>query len=139
MKKIVIIAMVAALVLATGSAVYAFGPGKHFGNANVDIEKVKKFQKETLSTRDNLMIKKLEVHQEYSKEKPNLDRIATLKKEIIDLRTKIQKSAEANGLPAYGKGYKTAGRGMKGGKTGHGIMGKGMMQGNCPMAPQTNN
>ncbi len=142
MRNILIIVMVAALVFAIGSAVYAFGPGggmHYFADPNVDIAKVKKFQKETAGLRDELVVKKLEVRQEYGKEKPNLDRIAALKKEIIDLHTKIQKSAEANGLPAYGVKHKMAGRGMKNGKTGHGIMGKGMMQGNCPMSPQTNN
>lgn len=134
MKNIVIMVMTAALVFAIGSAVYAFGHGdgmNYLADSKVDIDKVKKFQKETLNLRDDLIVKKLEVRQEYSKEKPNLDRIATLKKEIIDLHTKIQKSAEANGLPAYG-----AGHGMKGGKMGRGIMGKGMMQGNCPMLSQ---
>jgi cell division protein YceG involved in septum cleavage len=134
MKNIIIVMMVAALVFAIGSAVYAFGNGDgmhYFADQKVDIDKVKKFQKETSTLRDELIVKKLEVRQEYSKEKPDLDRIATLKKGIIDLHTKIQKSAEANGLPAYG-----AGHGMKGRKMGHGIMGKGMMQGNCPMLSQ---
>lgn len=136
MKKFLIIGIAAALALTIGSAVYAFGHGggmHYFADPNIDVEKVKKFQKETLNLRDELVVKKLEVRKEYSKEKPNLDRVAALKKEIIDLHTKIQKSAEANGLPAYGRGYKA---GMKGNRTSHGIMGKGMMQGTCPMISQ---
>jgi hypothetical protein len=54
--------------------------------------------------RDEMMVKRLEVRNEFSKEKPDQSRIATLQKEMIDLRTKIQESAQKNGLPNWGQG-----------------------------------
>ncbi len=121
MKRSILIALTAILILAVGATVYARGPWGYGGwdymdMSGVDIEKVKKFQKETLSLRDELHIKKLELGQEYNKEKPDLDRIAQLRKEIIDLQTRIQKIASSYGLPTVGPG-------------GCGRMGRGSMMG----------
>lgn len=121
MKRLTLIALAAILILGLGASVYARGPWGYGGwdyrdMSEVDIEKVKKFQKETLSLRDELHIKKFELRQEYDKDKPDLDRIAQLKKEIIDLQTRIQKIASSYGLPAKGLG-------------GCGRMGRGPMMG----------
>lgn len=121
MKRLILIALAAILILGIGATVYARGPWAHGGwdcwdMNGVDIEKVKKFQKETLNLRDELHIKKLELRQEYDKEKPDLDRIAQLRKEIIDLQTRIQKIASRYGLPAMCPGCGRMGRGpMMGG------------------------
>lgn len=109
MKRVILITLSVLLILGLGASVYARGPWGYGGwdysdMSGVDIEKVKKFQKETLSLRDELHIKKLELRQEYDKEKPDLDRIAQLRKEIIDLQTRIQKIASSYGLPAMGPG-----------------------------------
>ncbi|MFN3396500.1 MAG: hypothetical protein ACK4Z9_06880 [Thermodesulfovibrionales bacterium] len=125
MKRLILIALSAILILGIGATVYARGPWGDGGWAcmdmsGLDIEKVKKFQKETLNLRDELHIKKLELRQEYDKEKPDLDRIAQLRKEIIDLQTRIQKIASSNGLPAMGPGCGRMGRGHMMGGMRHG-------------------
>jgi hypothetical protein len=115
--------LVAGLILV--SAVYAHFPGKGYRSGwfcNADIESVEKFQKDTLPLRDELITKRFEIRKEYNKEKPDSDRIATLEKEIIDIKTKIRKKAEEAGLPAW-----------KGGKIGHGkMMGRGIRGAGCP-------
>jgi hypothetical protein len=104
MRKGVIVVLIAAAALVFVSAVYAHPPGN--GNCicrsgNVDTEAVKKFQKETLSFRDELITRKLDLHKEFSKRTPDRDRIAALQKEIIDIRTKIMKKADESGVPKY--------------------------------------
>lgn len=87
------------------SAVYAYFPGGGFGSCvsrfeNTDIETVKKFQRETLQMRDEMITKRLELPKEFSKENPDRDRIATLRKELVDIRTKIFKKSDEMRLPA---------------------------------------
>jgi hypothetical protein len=84
------------VVLIMGT-VYAFGyRGPSGTNAcqNLDLEKVKQFQKETQSQRDEMMTKKLELRKEYGKEAPDDKRINALKQEIRDLRISIQQAAD---------------------------------------------
>ncbi len=119
MKKIGLIVLAGLLLLGLGATVYARGPWAggmrgDFDMKGVDIEKIKQFQKETLSLRDELHIKKLELRAEYGKDKPDLERIAQIRKDIIDLQTKIQKIATKYNLPAWG------GWGMQGGAMHHG-------------------
>jgi|GEM_PF-947009 len=130
MKKIGLLVLAGLLLLGLGATVYARGPWAggmcgDFDMKDVDIEKVKQFQKETLSFRDELHIKRLELRAEYGKDRPDLDRIAQLRKDIIDLQTKIQKIATKYNLPAWG------GCGMQGGAMHHG-RGMGMRCG-CSM------
>lgn len=124
MRKAMIIGLAAVIALVViGGAVYAHGPwGYGMGcSTGANVENVKKFQKETLSLRDELLTKRLELQNEYSKPEPNYDRIATLRKDIVDIQTKIQTTADKYGLPAFGTGM------------GHGMMGRGMMMGmGCP-------
>lgn len=127
MKKTLIVALVVATALVVGGVVYAHGPwghgmgyGMNFGGA-VNIENLKGFQKETMAMRDDLITKRLELQNEYSKPQLDYERIGTLRKEIVDLQTKIQAAAEKYGLP-HNTGY-----GMR-----HGMMGKTMMGHNCP-------
>lgn len=127
MKKIALIVVVTVMVVLAGSAVYAFGPGGGCGTCfmggpntttPIDIEKAKKFQQETVSHREQMWLKKIEIQNEYSKPTPDLNRIAALQKEMIDIRTQIQTAAQKNGLPAMGPG-------MKGGMKGGNMMGGG--------------
>ena len=90
--------------------------------AGTNVETMKKFQKETLALRDELMTKNLELRNEYSKSVPDTGRIATLRKEIIDLETKIQNIADKYNMTSYGR--------MGGMMMGSGMMGGGM---DCPM------
>lgn len=116
-----------------GGPGYGMGPGMMYGagpgaGKAVDIEKFKQFQKETSGLRDDMHLKMLELRNEFTKEKPDEDRISTLQKELIDLRTKIHKAADKAGIEGMGRG--------RGGKRGWGRgMGPGMMgggPGNCP-------
>jgi len=115
-----------------GGPGYGMGPGMMYGygaggtGKAVDIEKFKKFQKETSGLRDDMHLKMLELRNEYSKEKPDEDRIATLQKELIDIRTKIHKAADKAGIAEEGRGWGGR-RGFGGRGFGPGMMGPGMM------------
>ncbi len=124
MKKRLMVLLVAVLTLLLSGIALAWWGDMWEG---ADVEKVKKFQKETLSLRDELITKRLELRKEFESEKPDWQRIAQLRKDIIDIQTKIQEIATKYDLPFdYG---------MKGGKKHrmrHGMMGgcgMGMMDG----------
>ena len=91
---------------------YERGAGDCY-QADVDPETMAKFQKETLSLRDELIMKRLELNQEYDKDTPDADRIAQLRKDMIDVQTKIQKVADTYDIEAGGQGRRAA-RGGKG-------------------------
>jgi len=128
MRNGVIVSLVLSTFLLIGSAVYAYCPGGYgaclsrFDTAN--LEKVKAFQKETLQLRDEFMTKKLELCHEYGKPSPDRQRIASLQKEVIDIRAQIHQKADESGLPLQGCG-----------KIGKRMMGrKMMMRGHeCPV------
>lgn len=122
MKKAVVIGLIIVIGLLFVSAVYAWWGGYGRGT---NIENVKKFQKETLSLRDELMTKQFELQDEYSKPVPDTNRIAALRKEIIDLQAKIQAIAEKYGISVWGP------TGMMSGM-GYGMM-MGPMMDMCPM------
>jgi len=101
MRKGVIVNLIAAAVLILVSAVYAHWPEGGYSTCrfqNADLDSVKKFQKETLPLRDELITKRFEIRKEFSKAKPDRGRIAAIKKEIIDIRTKIQQKADETGV-----------------------------------------
>ena len=107
MKRVSVVAMAVVMAIFCATAFgWAQGYGPRSGAAvqTTDINALKAFQKETLPLRDEMMVKRAEIRNEYAQAKPNLERIATLQKEMIDLRTKIQVAAEKNGLPAWGPG-----------------------------------
>lgn len=137
MKRIVAVIAVTAVVLVVGGVAFAqigggrgpgsgcaYGAGYNGANGNINIESLKKFQKETQAQRDDLMIKRAELANEYAKATPDTTKIADLRKQMTDLQAKIQQAAEKNGLPAMGQGR------------GQGRMGSGMMMGagqnGCP-------
>ena len=153
MKKVWLVGLVAALgfglvgtwVHAGGGMGYGCGPcgGNGYGQTTgkaVDVNALRAFQKETLPLRDEMMAKRVEIRNEYAKEKPDQNRIGTLQKEMIDLRTKIQTVAEKQGLPAAGFGPGMMGRGMGNGpgmmgghgRGGQGFGGQGRGYGNGP-------
>jgi len=111
MKKVFVVALVVAVGFSLGGMAYAgwgggFGPG--YGN-QVDVKALRSFQKETLPLRDELIARRAEIQTEYTKENPDQNRIATLQKEMIDLRTKIQDSARKQGLSDRGPGWMAGG------------------------------
>ena len=130
MKRTAMVIAVALVALVAAGAAFAQmgGPGMGYGRGNygagpdgqVNVENLKKFQKETQSLRDDLMTKRAELQNEYAKQTPDTARVADLRKQMIDIQAQIQKAAEKNGLPAWGQGY------------GRGRMGRGMMSGSGP-------
>lgn len=101
MKRKTIIGLVVVLGIVLLCAVYASGQRGSSGVSacqNADIEKVKQFQKETLSLRDELVTKRLELRKEYGQPAPDSGRISTLKQEIRDLRVNIKKAADKYGV-----------------------------------------
>jgi hypothetical protein len=135
MKRTIAIIVVAAVTLIGAGLAFAQmgggrGPGAgcncgggYYGAiGTVNVENLKKFQKETLSMRDELIANRAELANENAKPDPDETRVADLRKQMIDTRAKIQKVREKYGLPARQQGF---GRGM----------GRGMMavSGNgCP-------
>jgi hypothetical protein len=101
MTRKVAIGIALALTVLGGTVVYAGmgcnGGAGMFGD-NPDIEKVRTFQKETLTDRDEMMIKRLELKQELAQKSPDKVKVEALRKEMIDLRTKLQNSANKIGL-----------------------------------------
>jgi len=130
MKKVLVAALVVAVGFSLGGMVctaWGAAPGPAYGT-KVDVNALRSFQKETLPLRDELIAKRAEIQTEYAKENPDWNRIATLQKEMVDLRTKIQSTARAKGLSdrGYGPGY---GRGRGGWMMGRGGYGPGFKTG----------
>ncbi len=134
MKKGVVVGLAVATGLLLTGVAYAWGPwggcgyGMGYGasyRGSANVQSVERYQKETLSLRDELMTKYAELQNEQSKPVPDTNRIATLRKEIVDLQTRIQDSADKYGVPAWGP---TGGM-MARGTTGPGSMGAW----GCPM------
>lgn len=121
MKRIIGGVVMAAVVLVGGAALAAsdppgpgYGPGRHSGASAASM---KKFQKETLGLRDELATKRIDLQEEYDKPESDSARIASLKKEIVDIEAKIQVSADKYGVRSWGRGH---GRGMMTGWDGQG-------------------
>ncbi len=135
MKKVTGMVMAVMVVFVSASSAFAWwdGPGMGYGPGSysgANAETMKKFQKETFSLRDELMTKQLDLQAEYEKPVPDTARIASIRKDIIDIQAKIQVVADKHGVPAWGSG---SGGGMM---MGRGMMGRGMMMGAgcpCPM------
>jgi len=110
MKRITYGALAAAVMLTAGVAV-AHDPssssGDHTGASSAS---VRKFQKETLALRDELAAKRVDLREENNKPEPDSARISSLRKDIVDLETKIQSAADKYGVGAWGRGH------------GHGMM-----------------
>lgn len=133
MKKVMIFLIITSLLILSGIAyarhMHGMGPMTK-NEPSVDIDNIKKFQKETLSLRDDLITKKLELRKEYNKPERDYNQIATLKKEIVDLKTKIEAIADKYGI----KNTKRMGPRMMDGMGSSGMMKGGMMSGcPCPM------
>lgn len=124
MKKL---AVTVAVILAVGlvsTGVYAAWQG--WGPAGqVDVKAFRQFQKETLPLRDEAMAKKLELRNEYAKEKPDQKQIVKLQNEIVALHRQIQDAAGKQGLPAWGPGTGGGYGGRMMGYGGRGYGGKG--------------
>ena len=119
-KQVAVI--VAGLLALAGTALAGpwGGCGGSVQGTPVSVDAVKKFQDETTALRNEMMLKKVELRNEYFKQPADTAKVATLTREMFDLRTKISTIAASNGLSGPG------GCGM-GGKMGMG-RGMGMMR-----------
>lgn len=132
MKKVTGMIFAVMMVLVSAGVAFACWDGSGAGcgqgySRGVNAESMKKFQKESLGLRDDLMVRQIELQAEY--DKPALDRarIASIKKDIIDIQAKIQVVADKHGIPAGGPGSRG---GMMAGRGGRGTM-MGA-EGSCP-------
>lgn len=81
----------------------------------VNLEEVKKFQDETTAFRNEMMLKKAELRNEYLKQPVDTSKVAKITEEMTALQTKITASAASHGLPGAGNGCgmgKGMGRGI---------------------------
>jgi hypothetical protein len=112
MKEIMTGALVAAVVLTAGVALAQSGPGAGPGGGRywgASAASVKKFHKETLALRDELAAKRIDLQEAYDQPEPDQARIASLRKDIVDIEAKIQVVADKYGVRQWSHGY---GRGM---------------------------
>ncbi|BCS51912.1 hypothetical protein [Geobacter sp. SVR] len=91
---------------------WGYGGGMVAQGTPVSVEAVKKFQDETTTLRNEMMLKKVELRNEYLKQPVDAGRVATLTKEMTDLQAKITTIATSNGLPGPGGGGCGMGCGM---------------------------
>lgn len=91
------------------------------GAGEVDPEKVMQFRKDTLPLRDELWGKKLELSREYKKDQPDMQMVEKLRKDMVEIQTRIDRVASDHGLTnwggkgasrgGYGRGYGDCPRG----------------------------
>ncbi len=102
MKKTMVMGVVVLMGLMLAGAAYAMGPGmcKRTGAtiASINIDSVKHFLKDTSAVRDELIIKRIELLKACRQTNVDYDRIATIKKAMIDLKTKVMDTAKKYGL-----------------------------------------
>lgn len=108
MKRLMYGVLAAAVVLSAGVAVAQAAPGSG-GPSGGSAASMRKFQKDTLALRDDLAAKRVDLREEQNKPEPDAARIASLRKDIVDLETKIDTAANKYGVRAWGRGH---GRGM---------------------------
>lgn len=122
MKRILGAIVVAAVLLAAGVAVACDGPWygaghDHMGQYRGDSPAaMKTFQKETSALRESLADKQIDLGVEYDKAVPDPARIASIRKDIVDLETKIQAAADKHGVRhgGWGRGSWAGGHGDRG-------------------------
>ncbi len=123
MRKVLTIGLVAVLVIVIAGVALAIGPGYVGGmgpcygmrGSNLTPEQPQKyaqFQKDILPLRQKMLQFKTELMTLRTQTTPDWKAIAEKQKEMIDLRTEIQKKASGAGLTAFGPGM--CGRGGMG-------------------------
>lgn len=123
MKTTKVAVIVAGLLVIAGTALAGtWGRGGGIAQGTpVNLEEVKKFQDETTALRNEMMLKKIELRNEYHKQPVDTGKTAKLTEEMTALQTKITAIAASHGLPGTGNGCGMGkGMGMGGG------MGRGM-------------
>ena len=98
MTRKAIVGITAALMLAATAAYAGRGMGMENCNKDVSIESFKQFQKDTSTLRDEMMVKRIELHREQAKDAPDKAKIAALKQEMTTLRTQIHDTGKKYGM-----------------------------------------
>ncbi|MFO0752384.1 MAG: hypothetical protein U0411_03545 [Thermodesulfovibrionales bacterium] len=137
MKRTVIAAAVVALLVALAAGAMAFVPGGGMGGgpcaasgAAVSPEQEQKqadFLKDTLPLRQKMLQLRTDLAALRAQAKPDWEAIAVKRKEMVDVRTALQKKAYESGIAGCGQ---CGGMGMRGGMgrgMGTGMSGTGMM------------
>lgn len=107
MKKLKIFGFITVIGLLVVGTAYAWCPWGSYGypdgrvQGKADIESLKKFQKESLTLRDELTLKNLELQNEYQEAAPDANRIAVLQKEIGEIQFRLQQTATRYGVPPW--------------------------------------
>jgi hypothetical protein len=128
-KKTISIIVAAALVLTVVTGAIAFGPGTGMGRGYgmghditpEDARKFAEFQKEILPLRQKMLQLRTELMTIRTQTPVNWDAVAAKKKEMVDVKTEIQKKAAEAGIT---KGF---GPGACRGGMGKGMMGMGRL------------
>ncbi|MBF0327895.1 MAG: hypothetical protein HQL10_01925 [Nitrospirae bacterium] len=115
MKKITIIglAMVLAVALVTGAMAVGpcggmgSGPGcvSQTNQTPEQTQQFAKFQRETLQLRQKMMEVRTELSELRAQTNPDWKAIADKEKQIVDIRTEMQKKAKESGVQGMGQGY----------------------------------
>lgn len=105
MKKILGGLLVAAVLLTAGVAsacdwCYGHAGGPSGGNPAA----MRKFHKETVSLREDLSARQIDLAEEYDKDQADPARIAAIRKDIVDLEARIQAAADKSGVRQWGRG-----------------------------------
>ena len=129
MKKTISIALAVVLVAALVTGAMAFGPGYGMGKdygmmaSNLTPEQTQKFaqfQKDILPLRQKMLQLRTELMALRTQTTPDWNAIAAKQKEMVDVRTEIQKKATETGITGFGPGLCRGSKGM-------GMMGMGRM------------
>ncbi len=112
MRRLAGVGIAAAVVLAAGVALArdVRGPDSR-GAASAEAAT----RSETLDLRDELVAKQMDLEAEYQKAEPDPARIATLRKDIVDIRARLRAVGDRYGVRTWGRGH---GRGMMYGPAG---------------------
>jgi len=106
MKTTKVAVIVAGILAIAGTALA--GPWGRGGGISqgtpVNLEEVKKFQDETTVFRNEMMLKKVELRNEYLKQPVDTSKTTKLTEEMAALQTKITAIAANHGLPGSGNG-----------------------------------
>jgi Spy/CpxP family protein refolding chaperone len=129
MKKVIKIGLAVVFVIALVSVAMAVGPGMGMGMGhgmmgyNMSPEQSQRFadfQKETLPLRQKMLQLKTELMTLRAQTNPDWKAISEKQKEMVDVKTEIQKKAREAGIADLGPGRCRSGKGM-------GMMGMGRM------------
>lgn len=119
MKRLISIglALVFVVALVTGAMAFGhgYGMGKGMMTSNFTPEQAQKFaqfQKEILPLRQKMLQLKTELMTLRAQTTPDWNAIAAKQKEMVDIKTEIQKKASEAGIAGFGPGLCRGGKGM---------------------------